>query len=190
MSRIAAILALFAWAATACAASGVSVEAEHREEGVAIRAHAVLEASHDTVWSTLTDYDRLAEFIPGMRESHVVSRDGDAATVAQTGEAVFLFVTVPIDVVVVSTARPPDAIDIHVLRGSLKRLDGGYRVESATPGMITLSWEGIVEPSVPLPAFLKVPVLRASIESQFTGMVREIERREALRRKPFTEGSQ
>jgi len=189
MNRIAAFLVFCACATIAHAASEVSVEAAWHEEGVQVRARAVIEASYDTVWSTLTDYDRLGEFIPGMRSSRVLERDGGAATVEQTGEAEFLFISVPIDVVVVSTARPPGSIDIRVLRGSLKRLDGGYRVEAGPSGMVTLRWEGIVEPAVPLPSFLKVPMMRANIENQFTGMVREIERREALRRQQSNEGS-
>jgi len=189
MNRIAAVLLLCASATIAHAAGEVSVEAARHEEGVAVRARAVIDASYDTVWSTLTDYDRLGEFIPGMRSSRVLAREGEAATVEQTGEVEFLFVAIPIDVVVVSTARPPGSIDIRVLRGSLKRLDGGYRVEAEPSGMVTLRWEGIVEPAVPLPSFIKVPMMRANIENQFTGMVREIERREALRRQQSNEGS-
>ena len=38
------------------------------------------------------------------------------------------------------------------------------------------------KPATPLPPLLGVAVMRVCIEDQFTGMVREIERREALRR--------
>ena len=52
----------------------------------------------ELVWQTLTDYGRLAEFIPGMRSSRVVERHGAVAVVEQAGEAGFLFFTFPIEV--------------------------------------------------------------------------------------------
>ena len=40
-----------------------------REDALEVVCRAILEAPLDLVWQTLTDYDRLAEFIPGMRGS-------------------------------------------------------------------------------------------------------------------------
>ena len=176
------------WAAGAGAAEELSVEATRRGPAVEIRAHAVIEASYAVVWSTLTDYNRLAEFIPGMKKSRIVEQSGNAVTVEQLGEARFLFFSFPIDVTVVSTARPPDALDIRVLKGNLKRLDGGYRIEQVAPGRIVLRWNGLIEPDAILPPLLGEAVMRSNIEDQFTGMVREIEKREAQRRERDTEG--
>lgn len=175
-------LLLAVWAACAGAADDLSVEATRRGSAVEVSAHAMLEAPHAVVWATLTDYDRLAEFIPGMHKSRVIERRGNEAVVEQVGEATFLFFSFPIEVTVVSTARPPNAIDIRVLKGNLRRLDGGYRIEAAGEGKIRLRWNGLIEPETYLPPLLGEAVMRANIEDQFTGMVREIERREKLRR--------
>lgn len=172
---------LLLWAAAASAAEGVTVEATRRDAAVEVRAHALLEASFDTVWGTLTDYDHLAEFIPGLKRSRVVERKGGSLVVEQEGEARFLLFTYPIAVTLLATARRPSAIDVRVLKGNLRRLDGGYRLERVDTGKIALRWVGLIEPEA-LPPLLGVLVMRATIESQFTGMVREIERREAVRR--------
>jgi ribosome-associated toxin RatA of RatAB toxin-antitoxin module len=172
---------LLLWAAGACAADEVSVVATRRGAAVEVRAHAQLEASFDTVWSTLTDYDHLAEFIPGLRSSRVVERRDGSLVVEQVGEARFLFFSYPIAVTLLATARPPAAIDVRVLRGNLRRLDGGYRLEPLGVRTIVLRWVGLIEPDS-LPPLLGVLVMRATIEDQFSGMVREIERREAARR--------
>jgi len=176
----ATVLAL--WIASAGAAEDVSVEAVRRGAAVEIDARATIHASLGTVWSTLTDYNRLAEFIPGMHRSRVIEQRGNEFIVEQVGEARFLFFTFPIDVTVASIARPPDAIDIRVVKGNLKRLDGGYRIETVSAGTILLRWHGLIEPEALLPPLLGQAVLRANVEDQFIGMVREIERREALRR--------
>lgn len=176
----ASILAL--WAATAGAAEGFSVETTRRDGAVEVRAYALLEASHGTVWGTLTDYERLADFIPGMKSSRVVKRLEGALVVEQRGETRFLFLTFPIEATLLATARPPYAIDVRLLEGNLRRLQGGYRLEPRAHGRIALRWTGLVEPEA-LPPLLGEMVMRARIEDQFAGMVREIERREAQARK-------
>lgn len=172
---------LLLWLCTAAtsvsAAEAVSVETTRRDSAVEVRAHALLDATYGTVWSTLTDYDRLAEFIPGMKRSRVVEQRDDSVVVEQEGEVRFLFFTFPIKVTLISTARPPDALDVRLLKGNLRRLEGGYRLEQAAPGKIVLRWIGLIEPES-LPPLLGELVMRANVESQFTGMVREIERRE------------
>lgn len=176
-----AIFALWSWTACAGAADDLAVEATRRGSAVEVNARATLDAPYALVWATLTDYNRLAEFIPGMHRSRLIEQRGNDAIVEQFGEAKFLFFSFPIEVTVVSTSRPPNGIDIRLLKGNLKRLDGGYRIEPAG-GKILLRWNGLIEPDTYLPPLLGEAVMRANIEDQFTGMVTEIERREALRR--------
>jgi hypothetical protein len=167
---------------TLSAADGLRVEAARSGTGVAVSARAGIHAPLDLIWSTLTDYEHLPEFIPGMRQSHVVSRRGPAAIVEQRGGAGILFFTLPIRVTVESAEYPPHLITIRMLSGNLRQLNGRYQLERMGGAEdYILSWRGIIEPDIPLPAFITVPLMRASIEDQFTGMVREIERRSHLR---------
>lgn len=170
---------LLAWAVAAGAAEEVSVQTSRRGAAVEVRAYALVEAMHATVWGTVTDYDRLAQFVPGMSSSRIVARRNGDLVVEQRGESRFLVFTYPLDVTLLATARPPGAVDVHLLNGNLKRLDGSYRLEPARAGWIALRWTGLIEPDA-LPPLLGELVMRAMIEAQFVGMVREIERREAL----------
>ena len=163
------------------AADDISVEATRREDALEVVCRASLDAPLELIWRTLTDYGRLAEFIPGMRRSRVLERRGAVTVVEQSGEAGFLFFSFPIDVTLASTERPPHALDVRMLKGSLKRLDGGYRIEPQAGGRNLLTWTGIIE-AQSMPPLLGELVLRGNIEDQFRGMVREIERRDALRR--------
>ena len=75
LSRTAVCCALLFGCATAAqAADEVSVEATRRDEALEVVCRALLQAPLDLIWQTLTDYDRLAEFIPGMRRSRVLDR--------------------------------------------------------------------------------------------------------------------
>lgn len=172
-------LALLADAARA--GDDVAVEATRREGALEVVCRATVGATLALIWQTLTDYDRLADFIPGMRKSRVLSREGAVSVVEQTGEARFLFITYPIEVTLSSTERPPYSIEARLLKGNMKRLDGVYRIEPQADGRYSVSWTGVVE-AESMPPLIGEMLMRSSIEDQFRGMVLEIERRDSLRR--------
>jgi hypothetical protein len=159
------------------ASEAFEVRTERRSGAVMVEASALIDAPFQLIWSTLTDYDHLSDFIPGMRSSRVIERRGPAAVVEQAGEAGFLFFRYPINVVVESAEYPPD-IEIRVLSGNVRRLDGRYRVEPGDRvGQWHLRWFGLIEPSMPLPPLFGEAILRRNVTAQFRGMVEEIERR-------------
>ena len=134
-------------------------------------------------WPTLTDYDRLSEFIPGMKRSRVTSRRGSTVIIEQSGEASFLMFTFPIEVTLEALEQPPGSIKVRAVAGNMRHFEGGYEVEmDADSPRVVLRWVGSIIPDVALPPLLGEVVMRMSIEEQFAGMVREIERREAARR--------
>lgn len=157
----------------------IRVSAQTEGAEVRIEASAIFRAPLAIVWQTLTDYDHLESFIPGMSKSRVIERRGVAAIVEQVGEATFLLFSYPIAVTVSSEEYPPFSIRVHVLKGNLRRLDGGYQIVPRAGGEIELTWKGLIEPDSFLPAFMVKPVLRSVVEAQFSGMVSEIRRRSA-----------
>lgn len=108
---------------------------------------------------------------------------GAVTVIEQSGEARFLFVSVPIEVTLASTERPPHAIEARLLKGNLKRLEGAYLITPQAGGGALLTWTGVVE-AESMPPLIGELLMRSNIEAQFRGMVREIERRDALRREP------
>lgn len=184
LQRNFALLLLLACAAVlAGAAEAVQVQARRQGDAVQVQAQATVKAPHALIWETLTDYEHMAEFVPGIRSSRVLERRGATTTVEQVGTARLWFFRFTIDVVVETTEQPPHLIGIRVLRGNLKQLDGGYRLEKidGSDDEFLLRWEGVIEPDIAVPKVIAVPLLRATLAEQFAGMVREIERREALR---------
>jgi ribosome-associated toxin RatA of RatAB toxin-antitoxin module len=170
-------------AATAHAAEGLSVEAARKGAFVEVKARATIDAPLSVIWTALTDYEKLPEFVPGLKKSRVASRNGSTVVVEQSGEARFLMFSFPVDVVLEAVEKPPYSIRVRALSGTLRYLEGGYDVEAEPDsGKFILRWVGIIAPDVSLPPLLGEVVMRMSIEDQFTGMVREIDRREALRR--------
>lgn len=168
--------------APAQGAERIDVQAERRGDLIDVRASALVHAPMAVVWGTLTDYERMPGFIPGMTTSRVVARRGDRVTVAQTGEARFLFLSVPIDVTVETTERPPSIIEVRRVAGTLKHLQGRYDADPTADGRrVHLRWTGALSPQADLPPLIGTALVRLSMQDQFEGMVREIERRAGYR---------
>jgi ribosome-associated toxin RatA of RatAB toxin-antitoxin module len=155
----------------------LDVQAERNGDLIDVRAHAVVRAPLSIVWATLTDYERLPEFIPGLETSRVIGRDGHRITVAQTGEARFLFLSLPITVTLESTEYPPHVVEVRRIAGSLRHLHGRYEAITLSTHQVRLRWTGSISPEADLPPLVSTALARLSIEDQFAGMVREIERR-------------
>ncbi len=172
-----------ALAGKALAAGPLEVTAKRVGDLFEVRASATVLAPLPVVWGTLTDYERLPEFIPGLQRSRIIRRNGATTTVEQTGEARFLFLTVPIEVVTESTERPP-VIEVRRVGGPLRHLQGRYETEVLTthPAQVQLRWIGSIALDVELPPLIGEKLVRLQLQEQFEGMVREIERREQVRR--------
>ncbi len=152
-------------------------------EAVEVQVHAEFDADLTVVWGTLTDYNRLEDFVPGIQSSRLLERRGSQVRVSQKGAAKLAFFSFPIDVVLVCTELEPYRIDAKVESGSLKRMEGGYLITPLPdqgPQRHRLQWKGFIEPKEALPPLIGMLMLRHNVEVQFDGMVREILRRQAL----------
>jgi ribosome-associated toxin RatA of RatAB toxin-antitoxin module len=162
-------------------AAEISVQTTRHDDSFEVEATAEIEADVADAWKVLTDYDRLAEFIPGMRESRVVSRDGSNVVVDQRGEASLLFFTFPMRVRLAIEEYPYDRIVSNAIFGNLKEMHGVYHLE-ARDARLRLRYEGKFTPDFGVPPLIGTLLVRGTVERQFSAMVREIEK--TRRREP------
>ena len=144
-----------------------------------IQAHALVRATHETIWGTLTAYEDFAQFIPGLNASHVVSRSGARSVVHQQWGVSILWFHYPLDITVLSIERSPSVLEVHRISGDLKQLDGGYLIEEAPDGRFSIVWDGLIEDATIVPDIFSTAIIRNQAQMQFRGMLREIERRSA-----------
>ena len=157
------------------AATEISVQTTRHGDSFEVEAVAEIEADVLDAWKVLTDYDRLAEFIPGMRESRVVSRDGSSVVIDQRGEASLLFFTFPMSVRLAIEEYPNDRIVSNAISGNFKELHGVYLLEVRDVGL-RLRYEGKFTPDFGVPPLIGTLVVRSTVERRFIAMVREIEK--------------
>ena len=175
-----ALLLLLAFPATNRAAE-ISVQTTRHGDSFEVNASAEIAVSVAEAWKVLTDYDRLAEFIPGMLESRVVSRDGSNVVVDQRGETSLLFLTFPMRVRLAIEEQPYVRIASIAIAGNFKELTGVYLLKAQDAGM-RLRYEGKFTPDFGFPPLLGTLIVRNTAEKRFSAMVYEIEK--ARRRNP------
>lgn len=162
----------------AVAAGPIRFEAEGEGELITITASADMQVDPRTVWAVISDYDNLAEFIPHMRSSRVIRRDGDQVLVEQTGEFGFLFFRQPVEVRLSVAESPPRRIVAHAVGGNLQSLEGRYAIESLPGGEVRLSYSGRLVPGFQVPHFVSRMAVRSTMARQFQALVQEIVRRD------------
>jgi Polyketide cyclase / dehydrase and lipid transport len=169
----------FIWVG-AYANSPGKVEIERVGNAVHVKASALLDAEPSTVWKTLTEYDRLPDFIPDMFLSKTLQRDGNKAVVQQNGRAglgPFKFdFTLTLDV----REEPMNAVFASALSGDFSVFESSYHLVHEGPGLIRLNYLSRIQPRSGIPPLVGVPVMQLSIQRQFDALVAQIGRRATL----------
>jgi ribosome-associated toxin RatA of RatAB toxin-antitoxin module len=161
------------------AAAG-DVKVERHGSEIRVEAHAEVGAAVAQTWSTLVDYDRLAEFIPDMAFSHILSRNGSTAVVEQQGRASFGPFHQSFRLVLAVEERPGESIDATALDGDFRRFNARYDLQAIDSLRTRIQYRATLEPNAAVPPLVGLAVMRSLIRRQFEAMLGEIERRAAL----------
>lgn len=176
------LLVLFAVFEPARAAD-VAIHVTRNGEVFHVDASAEFDGTIARTWQVLSDYGRLAEFIPDVQTSRVVSREGNQVQVEQKGEARFLFVSFPIDVRLAITEHPYERIVSRAVAGNFREMRSAYMLETGQ-GRVLLRYSGRMVPDFYVPPLIGTLVLRHNVETSFRALVDEIERQHAQPQKP------
>jgi len=162
-------------------AQELAIEIERQGEFITVTASARMQVDARIAWEVLSNYDRLAQFIPDMKSSRVVSRSGDRILVEQKGEISFFFYRQPVDVMLEVREQPQRRIVARRIDGNIRDLETRYELEASEAG-VRLDYTGRFTPDFYLPPLIGMPIMRRIVERRFRAMVDEIVRRDALAR--------
>ena len=175
---VAAAATVAACAATPAAARATA-DAVLQGETVVTWGNVTVTASRELAFAVLTDYDRMAEFIPGMIESTVVSRSANGVVVDQVAEEGVLFFRQRVALRAAIDETPPARVTLRALAGSFRTLEGTYAV-SRREGATRIEYRGRFVPEFELPAVVGLYAVRHSLKRHLEAIAVEIERRAAL----------
>ena len=167
--------------ALACANAGAApepawVKADAGLTGIRISASMGVDADADTLWNTLTDYDRLTEFIPSMSVSRIVSKPGKPKRVEQRADSGMFSFVMPDHIVLAMEEVPPNQIRFKAVSGSVVAMSGEWRIlGKARP--VRLVYRSHVVPMVPPPPLVSDSFIEDEVRRRFEAVGREAERR-------------
>ncbi|MEO0458724.1 MAG: SRPBCC family protein [Cyanobacteria bacterium P01_A01_bin.114] len=122
-----------------------------------ISATVAIPQSLEQVWHILTDYDRLAEFIPNLTLSRQVDHPEGGVRLEQIGAQCFLNVKFCARVILDMHERFPRELGFSMVEGDFKQFMGTWRLQPAEIGSqlgTLLSYELIVQPPLAMPITL------------------------------------
>ena len=168
-----------AWLLTlagAAGAAGAKVTASTGFSGIRVEAVQRVNADAQTVWQTLTDYNRLAAFIPDMVSSRVVSPPGAPKKVEQIADAGLFAFVMPDHVVLLMEETPNSHIRFRSVAGKVAAMNGEWRIHGDRAPVI-LTYRAHIVPLTPVPPLVSSYFVEDEVKTRFEAVGREAERR-------------
>lgn len=161
-------------AASAVDSKDVRVERAGDSFSVDVRMYAPVPPA--LAWAVLTDFERMAEFIPNLTHSQIVERGEDRIQVKQKGVARYGPFSSSFESVRDIRLTPPREIRAHGIGGNIKRMESLMRLEAEGEGT-RLEYHAEVQPDFWLPPLFGPSFVRHETAEQFSAMIREMLRR-------------
>lgn len=179
-------------AATAASAQDARIDVRRDGPTFYVLASADIAADPRVVWDTLTDYERLAEFLPDVERSRVLARDGPRLTVEHRGAFRMLLFERPVRLRLAVEHEPYARIVARSAPGlvggesqTLRAFYGRYVLTVVGGGStrVRLDYDAQFELAEPLPPVIGpmfgTALVRGTMREHFEAMLREIRRRQA-----------
>jgi hypothetical protein len=172
------------------------VKVDVRRSGRRFEAAAMLDLAADaqTVWDTITDYDALPRFMPGIRACRVIERKAVAKgtehlVVEQLGEFRFLLFAQPMTVLLniehqllrVAEAKAV-SFELGLLKGrAIDVFEGRYELMAATgrgkSARVQLRYTAVIGLRLPPPPSIGSMAVRQNLAAQLEAVAAEVARR-------------
>ena len=175
LRRLLGLLAL-CLLATATLAGQARVKIDSGLRGVRVDASQVVYADAATLWNTITDYNRLAAFIPDMVSSRIISSPGTPKRVEQIADAGLFAFIMPDRVVLAMEEQPGQSLRFRAVSGKVASMSGEWRIVGER-APVTLYYHAHVLPLTPLPPLVSDYFIESEVRTRFEAVGNEAERR-------------
>ncbi|MDP2881145.1 MAG: SRPBCC family protein [Azonexus sp.] len=155
------------------------VEVDYRDGTYFAGLAFVVAASPAVVIDVLTDFNHMVGIVPNLVSSQIVSRQGNVFVIKQRGKANFGPFSFPFESLRQIELLPDGRILGRALGGSTKHMRSELRVQAQGHGT-RVDYQIEVVPDRWLPSGLGVPFMRHEMAEQFTALIHEMERRQAV----------
>ncbi len=130
-------------------------------------------------WEVMTDFDRMAGFVPNLSSSRIVARNGNRLKVAQKGTYTLGLWNFPFESMRDVELFPYTRVTSHATGGSMKNMDSVTYFEAE--GQNTrVNYNATLTPALSIPPLLGPSLISSEVREQFQGMHDEMLRREQI----------
>jgi ribosome-associated toxin RatA of RatAB toxin-antitoxin module len=168
-------LALFTAGVVAAAAPSINVQQQGTH--LLVSGEVALAASAKTAWSVLTDYERVPEFVPGIRMSRVVATEAGGKVLEQQGEMLANNMRMFYQGTLRVVEQPPERIDVQFLSGTFANMQGQW-VITGKRAPVKLAYRIDYDAMTPYPSPIMINMIQQQVALWVTSVAAEIERRE------------
>jgi carbon monoxide dehydrogenase subunit G len=148
-----------------------------REATNPVYAQSGVDADGAAIRSTLSDYDHLARFIPGMSSSRTVSRTGAEAVVEQKGSAGLGPFRQRFTVLLAVREEMNQSISASGIGGDFRCFKSRYEIVPLGSQRARIVYQATLVPGTPIPPVIGLLEMRSMIGTQFDAVLEEIRRR-------------
>lgn len=144
-----------------------------------IASSGTVAATPAAVWRILTDYNRMADYVPDMKSARVVSRDGDKVIIEQHGAARFLFFSRDIHLVVQVHEQAPNKLDVSLIDGDMKVYRCTWELMPvAATGGTRVVYNATIEPKFYVPGMVGASMVRKDVAKMMAAVLLRLDRAE------------
>ena len=129
-----------------------------------------------TAWAVLTDYERVPEFVPGMRVSRVLEQSGNTRVVEQQGEMQANNMRMLFMGTLRITEEPTSRLSVQFLSGTFRNMQGQWTLQGKR-APVTLAYQLDFDAGTPYPSPVMVGMLQQQVVHWVTSLAAEMERR-------------
>lgn len=144
-----------------------------------ITSSGTVTTSPAAVWRVLTDYNRMADYVPDLKSARVVERRGDKVILEQYGAARMLFFSRDIHLVVEVHEQAPNRLDVSLVEGDMKVYQCSWEISSvAATGGTRIVYNASIEPKFYVPGLVGASLVRKDIARMMAAVLVRLERAE------------
>ncbi|MDB5961719.1 MAG: cyclase/dehydrase [Massilia sp.] len=144
-----------------------------------IASSGTVAAAPAAVWRILTDYNRMAEYVPDLKSARVVARNGDKVIIEQHGAARLLFFSRDIHLVVQVHEQAPNKIDVSLIEGDMKVYQCSWELMPvAETGGTRVLYNATIEPKFYVPGVVGAGLVRKDIAKMMAAVLQRLDQDE------------
>lgn len=158
------------------AANSPSVNFQQQGTRLLVSGELTVPVHPSTAWAVLTDYERVPEFVPGMRVSRIIEKTDSTRVLEQQGEMTANNMRMYYLGTLRVTEEPSSKLSIQFLSGTFRNMLGQWTLEGKS-APVKLSYQLDYDTGTPYPSPVMVGMLQQQVIHWVTSLAAEMERR-------------